>query len=84
MKKLTKNHPSARWMIFSGCSLIGRSPPVEPFSFSDARGIFDVCLFLYCMLAALGYYFLYIYIWKYCKKVDEIFVFSNIIYIFAV
>ena len=42
MKKLTKNHPSARWMIFSGCSLIGRSHPVEPFSFTGARGISDV------------------------------------------
>ena len=26
-----------------GCSLIGRSHPVEPFSFTGARGIFDVC-----------------------------------------
>ena len=27
--------------IFSGCSLIGRSHPVEPFSFTGARGISD-------------------------------------------
>ena len=26
---------------FSGCSLIGRSHPVEPFSFTGARGISD-------------------------------------------
>ena len=24
-----------------GCSLIGRSHPVEPFSFTEARGIYD-------------------------------------------
>ena len=27
--------------LFSGCSLIGRSHPVEPFSFTGARGISD-------------------------------------------
>lgn len=30
--------------IFSGCSLISRSHPVEPFSFTGARGIYDVLL----------------------------------------
>ena len=28
-------------MRFSGCSLFGRSHPVEPFSFTGARGIYD-------------------------------------------
>ena len=35
-----------------GCSLIGRSHPVEPFSFTGARGISDGC----CFGANSGYY----------------------------
>ena len=41
MKKLTEKSSIYKVMIFSGCSLIGRSHPVEPFSFTDARGISD-------------------------------------------
>ena len=39
-------------MIFSGCSLIGRSHPVEPFSFTGTRGISDG----FCFGANSGYY----------------------------
>lgn len=44
MKKLTEKSSICKVDdFFSGCSLIGRSHPVEPFSFTGARGIFDVC-----------------------------------------
>ena len=32
---------AASFVKFLGCSLIGRSHPVEPFSFTGARGIYD-------------------------------------------
>ena len=35
------NLVAASFVNFLGCSLIGRSHPVEPFSFTGARGISD-------------------------------------------
>ncbi len=39
------NLVAASFVNFLGCSLIGRSHPVEPFSFTGARGISDGLLF---------------------------------------
>ena len=39
------NLVAASFVNFLGCSLIGRSHPVEPFSFTGARGISDGFVF---------------------------------------
>lgn len=50
-----KSHPSAEWMtffVFPGCSLIGRSHPVNVFSLNYPQAsdlwVFYMCFFFFC------------------------------------
>ncbi len=45
--------------FFSGCSLIGRSHPVEPFSFTGARGISDGFVLVQIVAILLDCFVLY-------------------------
>ena len=80
--------PNASLYIFPGCSLIGRSHPVEPFSFTGAIGISDgfvwrkqwllcqVVLFL-CHIAAI--WFIYLYILLLCYIAIYLYIYIGIV-----